>query len=302
MKKLLLFIAMLCAFAQGAWAQNTLEEEWQEVLAMTQTTSSNWNVLHSGSTTGHWFGSDGNTTYYRLGLNNNIYNFTNYQHDGSGATIHGTVYLYVPTGITVNFIGANANGANGAGAGIELPLGSKLYLMGEGRVIAEGGDAANGSNGDQGDDGNWSGDGPWAGSGGAGGNGGGGAGAGIGTRGADGGSGGSKAQTSRKGWTNEYGEYGHDGSQGGTAQSMGVLMVEQTYGLQVSAKGGAAGSRGGSGGAKGRDAFKHQTSSYNYSIAGGGGGGGGGFGGKANDIGTGGPGGGGGGSGSGGSI
>ena len=79
-------------------------------------------------------------------------------------------------------------------------------------------------------------------------------------------------------------------------------MVEQTYGLQVVAKGGAAGSRGGSGGAKGRDAFKHQTSSFNYSIAGGGGGGGGGFGGKANDIGTGGPGGGGGGSGSGGSI
>ena len=127
--KLLLILLALIAFAQGAWAQNTLEEEWQEVLAMTQTTSSNWNVLHSGSTTGHWFGSDGNTTYYRLGLNNNIYNFTNYQHDGSGATVHGTVYLYVPTGITVNFIGANANGANGAGAGIELPEGNTLRPM-----------------------------------------------------------------------------------------------------------------------------------------------------------------------------
>ena len=255
-----------------------------------------WNYISTGSTSGKRLASG---TYY---ITKNL-SFTN-SDCRSGLTIApgATVYIHIPKDVTLTATGGKASGRTGAGAGIELPLGSKLYLMGEGRVIAEGGDAANGSNGDQGDDGNWSDDGPWAGSGGAGGAGGGGAGAGIGTRGADGGSGGSKAQTSRKGWTNEYGEYGHDGSQGGTAQSMGVLMVEQTYGLQVVAKGGAAGSRGGSGGAKGRDAFKHQTSSFNYSIAGGGGGGGGGFGGKANDIGTGGPGGGGGGSGSGGSI
>ncbi|MBR6438241.1 MAG: hypothetical protein IKS65_03540, partial [Bacteroidales bacterium] len=184
MKKTLLFFALLCAFAQGALAQTSLEEEWQEVLAMTQTTSSNWNVLHSGSTTGHWFGSDGNTTYYRLGLNNNIYNFTNYQHDGSGATIHGTVYLYVPTGITVNFIGANANETNGAGAGIELNEGNTLVLLGGGTINATGGNAANGSNGGTGGNasGEWD---SWTytGAGGTGGNGGGGAGAGIGTRG-----------------------------------------------------------------------------------------------------------------------
>ncbi len=255
-----------------------------------------WNYISTGSTSGKQLASG---TYY---ITKNV-SFTN-SDCRSGLTIApgATVFINIPKGVTLTAKGGKASGRTGAGAGIELPLGSKLYLMGEGRVIAEGGDAANGSNGDQGDDGNWSDDGPWAGSGGAGGAGGGGAGAGIGTRGADGGSGGSKAQTSRKGWTTEYGEYGHNGSQGDTAQPMGVLMVEQTYGLQVVAKGGAAGSRGGSGGAKGRDAFKHQTSSYNYSIAGGGGGGGGGFGGKANDIGTGGPGGGGGGSGSGGSI
>ncbi len=255
-----------------------------------------WNYISTGSTSGKRLASG---TYY---ITKNL-SFTN-SDCRSGLTIApgATVFINIPKGVTLTAKGGKASGRTGAGAGIELPQGSKLYLMGEGRVFATGGDAANGANGDDGDDGNWSDDGPWAGSGGAGGAGGGGAGAGIGTRGADGGSGGRKAQTSRKGWTTEYGEYGHNGSQGDTAQPMGVLMVEQTYGLQVVAKGGAAGSRGGSGGAKGRDAFKHQTSSYNYSIAGGGGGGGGGFGGKANDIGTGGPGGGGGGSGSGGSI
>ena len=255
-----------------------------------------WNYISTGSTSGKRLASG---TYY---ITKNL-SFTN-SDCRSGLTIApgATVFINIPKGVTLTATGGKASGRTGAGAGIELPKSSRLVLMGEGRVFATGGDAANGANGDDGDDGNWSDDGPWAGSGGAGGAGGGGAGAGIGTRGADGGSGGSKAQTSRKGWTTEYGEYGHNGSQGDTAQPMGVLMVEQTYGLQVVAKGGAAGSRGGSGGAKGRDAFKHQTSSYNYSIAGGGGGGGGGFGGKANDIGTGGPGGGGGGSGSGGSI
>ena len=302
MKKLLLFIAMLCAFAQGTWAQNTLEEEWQEVLAMTQTTSSNWNVLHSGSTTGHWFGSDGNTTYYRLGLNNNIYNFTNYQHDGSGATVHGTVYLYVPTGITVNFIGANANGANGAGAGIELNEGNTLILLGGGTVNATGGNAANGGNGGDGYDAYLDpGETILGGSGGNGGNGGGGAGAGIGTRGGNGGSGGSGGQRTGSigDECTQYGVDGNAGSAGNTAGSMGTLYVIQSS-VTLNATAGSAGSNG-TGGSGGRTAAQHPGSIV-YMASGGGGGGAGGFGGAASNIGTGGPGGGGGGGGAAGNV
>ena len=295
MKKTLLFFALLCAFAQGAWAQTSLEEEWQEVLAMTQTTSSNWNVLHSGSTTGHWFGSDGNTTYYRLGLNNTIYNFTNYQHDGSGATIHGTVYLYVPTGITVNFIGANANETNGAGAGIELNEGNTLILLGGGTINATGGNAANGGNGGNGNHSYFVYDNYCQpGSGGNGGNGGGGAGAGIGTRGGNGGTGGSGATAKRD--ENEGTNKGVDGSVGNagtTSGAMGNLYVVSST-VNLNASGGAAGSNG-SGGARGYNAAEDP---YNhYDASGGGGGGAGGFGGAASNIGTGGPGGGGGGGG-----
>ena len=263
-------------------------------------------VMNQGSTEGWKLpgGSNGGyvlqSGYYYVP--NNATFTGGYGESGLAIADGATVYIQIPKGVMLSATGGRASGRTGAGAGIELPQSSKLYLMGEGLVVAYGGDAANGANGDQGDNGGWSDAGPWAGSGGAGGAGGGGAGAGIGTRGADGGSGGSKAQTSRQKWTDAYGSFGNGGSTGGTAQPMGVLLVEETYGLSVSAKGGKAGTRGGAGGSKGQDAFMHQTSSYNYSIAGGGGGGGGGFGGKANDIGTGGPGGGGGGSGSGGSI
>ena len=259
-----------------------------------------WNYVSTGSSSGKTLGSG---TYY---ITKNL-SFTNTA-GRSGLTIANgaTVFIHVPKDVTLEAQGGDASGRTGAGAGIELPQSSTLVLMGEGRVFATGGDAANGENGGQGDDGNWKdsgdGNGVWGGNGGAGGNGGGGAGAGIGTRGADGGSGGSKAHTSVINWDKANGVKGNNGSQGGTAQPMGTLFIEQTNGLVVETHGGSAGRRAGNGGAKGRDGFRHVTSGFNYTLAGGGGGGGGGFGGKANDIGTGGPGGGGGGGGSGGSI
>ena len=183
MKKLLLFIAMLCAFAQGAWAQ----ANWEAVYAMTNTNSGNWTALTEGSTTGHTLGSAGNTTYYYPTGN---LNFTNSNAGGSGLTILGTVYIYVPDGVTITCTGANANGKTGAGAGIELASGNTLVLLGGGTVNATGGNAANGSNGGTGGNagGVWD---EWTstGAGGTGGNGGGGAGAGIGTRGGNGGNG-----------------------------------------------------------------------------------------------------------------
>ena len=175
--------ALLCAVAQGAWAQ----DGWPAVYAMTGTTSANWTALEA-STTGRTLGSAGNTTYHYAAGD---VTFTNSNAGGSGLTILGTVYLYVPEGVTVTCTGANANGTTGAGAGIELASGNTLYLLGPGTLNATGGNAANGGNGSTGrnaySDYNYY---ICVGGGGAGGNGGGGAGAGIGTRGGNGGTGG----------------------------------------------------------------------------------------------------------------
>ena len=288
MKKTLLFIALLCAFAQGIKAQ----ANWEEVYALTQTTSSDWTLIDSGSTTGRTLGSAGNTTYYYLTGN---FDFTNSNAGGSGLIILGTVYLYVPQSITITCTGANANGTTGAGAGIELASGNTLVLLGGGTVNATGGNAENGRNGGNGAHSNfWYNHNCQPGSGGNGGNGGGGAGAGIGTRGGNGGTGGSGA-TANTGATEgtNLGVDGNAGSAGGTAGSMGTLYVIQSS-LTLNATGGSKGTSG-SGGARGYNAAEDP---YNhYAASGGGGGGAGGFGGAANNIGTGGPGGGGGGGG-----
>ena len=287
-KKQILLLALLCAFAQGAWAQ----ANWDAVYAMTQTTSANWTALTEGSTTGQTLGSAGNTTYYYA--NSNL-SFTNSNAGGSALTIQGTVYLYVPEGVTITCTGANADGATGAGAGIELASGNTLYLLGSGTVNATGGNAANGGDGGNGDHsyfvynsycqpGN----------GGNGGNGGGGAGAGIGTRGGNGGNGGSGATAKRdESEGTNIGVAGSAGNAGTTAGAMGNLYVVTSF-VNLNASGGSAGS-GGSGGARGNNAAEDPYNQYNAS--GGGGGGAGGFGGAASNIGTGGPGGGGGGGG-----
>ena len=294
-KKLLLIIALLCAFAQGAWAQNN----WDEVYAMTQTTSANWTVLNAGSTTGQTLGSVGNTTYYYA--NSNL-SFTNSNAGGSGLTIRGTVFLYIPSGTTLTCTGANASVQTGAGAGIELTEGNTLNIIGSGTVNATGGNAANGGNGGNGDDAFLISDNTiLGGSGGNGGNGGGGAGAGIGTRGANGGNGGTGGQrTGSIGQeTTQYGVDGNAGSAGSTAGAMGNLYVV-TSSVNLSATGGSAGSSG-TGGNRGLTASQHPGSNV-YMASGGGGGGAGGFGGGASNIGTGGPGGGGGGGGAAGNV
>ena len=141
-KQLFLTLALLCTVVQGAWAQ----AKWEEVYAMTGTTSANWTALTEGSTSGKTIGSQGNTTYYYTTID---LSFTNNMAGGSGLTIEGTVYLYVPQGVTVTCTGADASGRTGAGAGIELPWGNALYLIGQGSVSATGGnDGELGINGD----------------------------------------------------------------------------------------------------------------------------------------------------------
>ena len=293
-KKLLLLLVLLCAVVQGAWAQAT----WEEVYAVTNTTSANWTQLDAGSTTGKTLGTAGTTTY--LYVTSNL-TFSNTTAGGSGLTILGTVYLYLPAGVTVTCTGTNASGQTGAGAGVELTAGNTLSLLGSGTVKATGGNAANGSNGANADDAFLiSNNTILGGSGGNGGNGGGGAGAGIGTRGGTGGTGGSGGQrTGTTGQeTTQYGVDGNAGSGGSTAGAMGTLCA--TSGITLTVMGGSAGSSG-SGGNRGRTASQHPGSNV-YMASGGGGGGAGGFGGAASNIGTGGPGGGGGGGGAAGNV
>lgn len=254
-----------------------------------------WKNISAGSSSGYRFFS-GN--YY---ITQNI-EFSN-GNCKSGLTIAdgATVHFYIPRGVTLTARGGNASGRSGAGAGIELPQGSSLFLEGKGKVVAQGGNAANGCNGNRG--GNAGRDesrGIWPGYGGSGGDGGGGAGAGVGTRGADGGYGGSGGLTSTADWQNHDGVQGCKGNEGYTAATMGNLYVDLTSGVQLDAHGGSQGDRGGYGGSGGSNYVREGGN--NYSMAGGGGGAGGGFGGFAQDIGTGGCGGGGGGGGSAGST
>ena len=293
-KKLLSMLVLLCAVTQGTWAQ----DEWATVYKQTQTTETNWTALDAGSTTGNTLGTAGSTTYYYA---TGDLSFTNTTAGGSGLTIRGTVYLYVPEGKTVTCTGANASGLTGGGAGIELTEGNTLYLVGGGTVNATGGNAANGGDGGNGYDAYLiSNNTILGGSGGSGGNGGGGAGAGIGTRGANGGNGGAGGQRNGTGGqeTTQYGVDGNGGIAGGTAGSMGT--VNKMGNITLNAQGGAAGSNG-TGGNRGLTASQHPGSNL-YMASGGGGGGAGGFGGAASNIGTGGCGGGGGGGGAAGNV
>ena len=286
-KQLFLTLALLCAVVQGAWAQ----ANWDEVYAMTGTTSANWTALTEGSTSGKTIGTQGNTTYY---YTTNDLSFTNNMVGGSGLTIEGTVYLYVPQGVTVTCTGADADGATGAGAGIELAAGNALCLLGKGAVSATGGDAADGGDGLKGGDADWDSSNYWSGTGGTGGYGGGGAGAGIGTRGGDGGAGGAGAASVISKWSkwdHLDGGSGFAGQAGATAGAMGEVYKTNSFG-SLTVTGGAAGSSGSAGGAG--KSMLYDGTGYNYTTAGGGGGGAGGFGGAASNIGTGGPGGGGG--------
>ena len=265
-QKFLFILALLLTAVTGAWA-----DEWDVVYWQTQIKQSDWTALSAGSTTGRTLGSAGNTTYYYVTSN---LSFTNSTVGGSGLTIQGTVYLYVPEGKTLTCTGANASGQTGAGAGIELTQGNSLYLIGGGRLNANGGNAANGGNGGKGVDsgGTWD-ESTSTGSGGSGGYGGGGAGAGIGTHGGNGGNGGAGGSGyTYTDWKAHNGTDGISGSAGSTVGAMGALYVYQATGTTVNATGGTAGSTGGSGGGRGRGRIDDEG--YNYSVSGGGGGGG----------------------------
>ena len=285
-------IALLCAVVQGAWADGG----WELVYRQTNTTSATWTALNAGSSTGYTIGTAGTTTYYYATGN---LNFTNSTVGGSGLTIRGTVYLYIPSGKTVRCTGAKANdtGITGGGAGVELAAGNTLYLLGDGRLEATGGDGESGNHGDHGEDANFE----YnkycqPGSGGRGGDGGGGGGAGIGTRGGNGGAGGAGGSAKRDAneGTNK-GVAGSPGSNGDTAGSMGTLYVYQGWNLSVVAKGGGAGWFTSARSNRGKNAAEDPGNQY--AASGGGGGGTSGNGSAGSDIGTGGGGGGGGGGG-----
>jgi len=285
-------IALLCAVVQGAWADGG----WELVYRQTKTTSANWTALNAGSSTGYTIGTAGTTTYYYATGN---LSFTNSTVGGSGLTILGTVYLYIPSGKTVRCTGAKANddGITGGGAGVELAAGNTLYLLGDGRLEATGGDGESGYRGGHGEDAKFEYDKYCQpGSGGRGGDGGGGGGAGIGTRGGNGGAGGAGGSAIRveNEGTNK-GVAGSPGSNGDTAGSMGTLYVYQGWSLSVIVKGGGAGWFTTAKSERGKNAA--EDPGRQHAASGGGGGGTSGNGGRGADIGTGGGGGGGGGGG-----
>lgn len=220
--------------------------------------------------------------------------FINTASKGSGLVIasNATVYIYIPKDVTLTAKGANANGT--VGAGIYVPSGATLILVGEGTVTATGGNAANGSSGSNGSSSSKdeSSDKFTAGKGGNGGNGGGGAGAGIGTPGGNGGSGsgsgGSSYSVDKDSGHDGYA--GSSGQNGANAPAMGNVYAVST--MTITATGGQAGTASRTGGSSGSSSSKDNWDDVDRKIAGGAGGGAGGGGFSAYGIGTGGGGGG----------
>lgn len=323
---LALFAATLMSQG-GTWAQetDTKDENWGQV----PTVTSKWTHITEGSNTGFEL-KDAN---YYVTEDLTFTNTISGPGQGSGMYVQEgkTVTLYIPAGVTLTAIGADASGTTGAGAGILLPEGSTLNIVGAGKLVAKGGDAANGGAGEKGkpayvDGDSWEafflGDQNYPGVGGWGGHGGGGAGAGIGTAGGNGGAGGTQIADSDEnrphGGDDEDvpGVPGNPGADGTTATAMGTINFQSTITTDIS--GGAAGVGGapgmpGNGDSHGGDLVLEDIEiEYVMGIpipvpqmdltnmvaaAGGGGGGGGAGGGSAEAIGTGGAGGGGGGSG-----
>ena len=323
MTLLALFAATLTQ--QGAVrADDTKPDNWGQV----PTVTSEWTHITAGSTTGFELKDD----YYYVSEDLTFTNSLGGPGQGSGMYVQEgkEVHLYIPAGVTLTAIGADAYGIQGAGAGILLPSGTTLHILGEGTLVATGGNAANGGEGGKGGDGELDDESidTWflgtkilCGLGGPGGNGGGGAGAGIGTAGGNGGYG-SSSDGERPQSYEEFeggdiaGHAGNNGNPGTDAEAMGTIYIQSTITQQIF--GGAAGSGGAPGGYgtcvyTGGELEFQGIEVYNIagvpiplpefdlkdfqSVSGGGGGGGGAGGGSAQPIGTGGAGGGGGGSG-----
>lgn len=224
----------------------------------------------------------------------------------SALNISGTTYIYIPKGVTLTLRGGSGSGRTGGGAGIKVPTGTVLIVLGEGTLNATGGNAGGGQSGSSGSKGTlnvsseyWKG-----GTSGAGGNGGGGAGAGIGTTGGTGGYGGSSVG-GPSGYIHkdntEDGSRGNSGSSGSSSSSMGTVYALGK--VTINATGGKPSTVGSGGGASGSSANdKGSGWKLSYTAGNGGGGGGGGAGYSGNGIGSGGPGAGGGGAGGSGGV
>lgn len=233
---------------------------------------------------------------------------SNWGTSGLSISSGATVYIYIPENVTLTACGGNASGQAGAGAGIRVPSGSTLVLMGKGTVNAYGGNAANGCAGKSGEAGkivfpenkdNYY----VGGTSGAGGAGGGGAGAGIGGNGGNGGNGGTAVSgatmehDSNPSLTQHGGYSGNSGYSGNAGGDCGTVYILDD--LKINAYGGAGGTSGGdAGGYMRTETSSDSFGNITHHIAGsGGGGGGGGAGYPAYAIGSGGGGGGGGASG-----
>ena len=271
MKKLsiLTFLALFAATLThqgGAWAQDTKDDNWGQV----PTVTSKWTHITESSAAGFELKDQ----YYYVSEDLTFTNTINGPGQGSGMYVQAgrTVNLYIPAGVTLTVKGADANGTKGAGAGILLPEGSTLNVIGNGTLKATGGNAADGEkggngtdaiftpdeDGDEGEADDWA----WllgskitAGRGGYGGYGGGGAGAGIGTAGGNGGEGAAmlpseddRVPSSRPDWEGGdlAGRAGDPGSAGSAAvATMGTLNIASTITQQIS--GGAKGNGGAAG-------------------------------------------------------
>ena len=264
---LLALFATTLTHQGGAWAQeDTKGENWGQV----PTVTSKWTHITEGSTTGYEL----KDAYYYVTKDLTFTNTISGAGQGSGMHVQAdrTVTLYIPAGVTLTVKGADANGTKGAGAGILLPSGSTLNIIGNGTLKATGGNAADGEkggngtdaiftpdeDGDEGEADEWA----WllgskitAGRGGYGGYGGGGAGAGIGTAGGNGGEGAAmlspdddRVPSSRPDWEGGdlAGRAGDSGSAGSAAEAtMGTLNIASTITQQIS--GGAKGNGGAAG-------------------------------------------------------
>ena len=328
---LALFAAALTSQG-GAWAQDSKDDNWGQIA----TASGKWTHLTEGSTTGfelkdeYYYVSEDLT--FQGDSRRNLADPTK----GSALYVQAgkTVHLYIPKGVTLTAIGADAESIVGGGAGIMVPKGTTLYVLGEGTLVAKGGNAANGEDGGKGSDAEvdeesietwFLGKKILCGVGGAGGNGGGGAGAGIGTAGGTGGLFGESVGLGEDARPQSYEDWGggdieglagQNGRPGDTADEMGTVYIQSTIIQQIS--GGAKGNGGAPGGYgkciyTGGELEFQGIEMYHFagvpiplpqfdltdfqSISGGGGGGGGAGGGHAEAIGSGGSGGGGGGSG-----
>ena len=198
--------------------------------------------------------------------------------------VKGNAVLNVLPGVTLTCIGSDGYGAEGGKAGIYVPEGSSLTLVGGGTVNARGGKGGSGSPGMAGENGvvnpnDYDGEGGFGGGrGGNGGAGGGGAGAGIGTdggRGGDGGAGGAGAEYSECIYGDKYDKSGSAGSAGKDGSKAAACGYVFNDGVDLYTWGGATGDygRGGDCG----DIGKYKWKRYFTGSGGGGGGGGGRF-------------------------